>query len=130
MNTHKIGVALLGLTLALSTTLSLSSSGCSSTPNNQPDASHFPDGASGSGGTAGSGTKGRGGSSGSGGASGSGGTAGDSGLPDTGTCKSDSSSCNSCYTDAQAGADPYNACSPYTKNCLKFSGSVPSHPTL
>src|SRR5271154_3655804 len=35
----------------------------------------------------------------------------DTSLPDTGGCKSDSGTCNSCYTDAQAAADPYNACS-------------------
>jgi hypothetical protein len=39
---------------------------------------------------------------------------------DTGMCESDSSTCNTCYTDAQAAANPYNACSPFTANCLKF----------
>jgi hypothetical protein len=42
---------------------------------------------------------------------------------DTGKCTSDASTCNSCYDDAQAAADPYNACSPFTKNCVKFSAS-------
>jgi len=49
---------------------------------------------------------------------------------DTGHCTPDSSACNSCYTDAQSLANPYNVCSPYTKNCVKFTGTVPSHPTL
>jgi hypothetical protein len=55
----------------------------------------------------------------------------DTSLPDTGGCKSDSGACNSCYTDAQAAADPYNACSSYTKNCISFDPTrVPTHPTL
>ncbi len=49
---------------------------------------------------------------------------------ETGTCKSDSSTCNSCYDDAQAAQDPYNSCSPFTKNCVKFTTAVPTHPTL
>ncbi len=49
---------------------------------------------------------------------------------DTGTCKSEASTCNSCYSDAQAAQDPYNACSSYTKNCVKFTTAVPAHPTL
>jgi hypothetical protein len=50
---------------------------------------------------------------------------------DTGSCKSDAGTCNSCYTAAQAAADPYNACSQYTVNCIKFDATrVPSHPTL
>lgn len=45
---------------------------------------------------------------------------------DTGSCQSDSSVCNSCYTDAQAAQDPYNACSIYAVNCTKFdNGRVP-----
>jgi hypothetical protein len=58
----------------------------------------------------------------------------DTNLPDvnldTGKCTSDSSACNSCYTDAQAAADPFNACSSYTKNCVPFTTKVPTHPTL
>ena len=58
----------------------------------------------------------------------------DTNLPevnlDTGKCTPDSSACNSCYTDAQAAADPFNACSSYTKNCVPFTTAVPSHPTL
>jgi hypothetical protein len=50
---------------------------------------------------------------------------------DTGSCKSDAGTCNSCYSSAQAAADPYNACSQYTANCIKFDSTrVPSHPTL
>jgi hypothetical protein len=53
------------------------------------------------------------------------------GIPDTGSCKSDSSACNSCYTDAQAASDPLNACSEYAKNCVSFDPTrVPTHPTL
>jgi hypothetical protein len=53
------------------------------------------------------------------------------GIPDTGGCKSDSSTCNTCYTDAQAASDPLNACSAYTKNCVTFDPMrVPTHPTL
>jgi len=53
------------------------------------------------------------------------------GIPDTGSCKSDSSTCNTCYTDAQAASDPLNACSAYTKNCVTFDPTrVPTHPTL
>jgi hypothetical protein len=53
------------------------------------------------------------------------------GAIDTGSCKSDAGTCNSCYSSTQAGQDPYNACTPYTKNCVKFDSTrVPSHPTL
>jgi hypothetical protein len=50
--------------------------------------------------------------------------------PDTGSCKSDSSACNTCYTDAEAAKDPLNACSPYTKNCVPVSLTVPTHPAI
>jgi hypothetical protein len=49
---------------------------------------------------------------------------------DTGTCVPTSTTCNSCYTDAQAATNPYNACSPYTKNCVPFTTAVPTHPQL
>jgi hypothetical protein len=49
---------------------------------------------------------------------------------DTGSCVTDSSACNSCYSDAQAAANRYNACSAYTKNCVPFTTTVPAHPTL
>jgi hypothetical protein len=51
-------------------------------------------------------------------------------IPDTGSCVSESSACNTCYTDAQAATDPYNACSQYTKNCVPVTLTVPSHPPL
>jgi hypothetical protein len=58
----------------------------------------------------------------------------DTNLPDvnldTGKCTPDSSACNSCYTDAQAAADPFNACSAYTKNCVPFTTTVPKVPPL
>jgi hypothetical protein len=58
-------------------------------------------------------------------------TASDAPSLDTGACKSDAGTCNSCYTAAQAAADPFNACSPYTTNCIKFDATrVPTHPTL
>jgi hypothetical protein len=48
----------------------------------------------------------------------------DTNLPDVGTCTSDASTCNSCYTPAQ---DPLNGCSPATVNCIPFDNSrVPS----
>lgn len=43
---------------------------------------------------------------------------------DTGGCMSDASTCNTCYTASQAAVDPYNACSPYTVNCVPFSNST------
>jgi hypothetical protein len=42
---------------------------------------------------------------------------------DTGACVSESGSCNTCYDDAQAAANPYNACSPFTATCIKFDPS-------
>jgi hypothetical protein len=50
---------------------------------------------------------------------------------ETGSCQSDASTCNTCYTPAQAAADPYNGCSPYTAACIPFDPTrVPTHPTL
>ena len=51
---------------------------------------------------------------------------------DTGSCVSDSSACNSCYTATQAAQDPLNACGPQgeTVNCIPFTTTVPSHPVL
>jgi len=73
---------------------------------------------SGSGSSSGTGSDGSSGSS-------SGGVADATSL-DTGSCVSDASTCNSCYTAAQAAADPYNACSPYTTYCTRFDiGRVP-----
>ena len=57
-------------------------------------------------------------------------TSGDSGggmdvvQIDTGGCVSDASTCNTCYSASQAATDPYNACSPYTVNCVPFSNST------
>jgi hypothetical protein len=51
-------------------------------------------------------------------------------IPDTGACESGSTSCNTCYTDAQAAKDPLNACSTYTKDCVPVALTVPSHPTI
>jgi hypothetical protein len=44
---------------------------------------------------------------------------------DTGSCVSAMSTCNTCYTDAQAAANPYNACSPFTTNCVPFTTPIP-----
>jgi hypothetical protein len=49
---------------------------------------------------------------------------------ETGTCKPEASTCNSCYDDAQAAQDPYNTCSAFTKDCVPFTLTVPTHPTL
>ena len=54
----------------------------------------------------------------------------DTGPTETPDCGSDSATCNSCLTEAGAIADPYNACSPYTVNCVPFTTTVPSHPAL
>jgi hypothetical protein len=49
------------------------------------------------------------------------------GLADVGSCVSDSSLCNSCYSfpDAVDAEVPFNACSSAVGNCVKFTGSVP-----
>ena len=44
----------------------------------------------------------------------------DVGLPDVGACKSDATTCNSCYTPAQ---NPLNGCSPATVNCIPFDNT-------
>ncbi len=41
-------------------------------------------------------------------------------LPDVGSCTSDASTCNSCFTIQQ---DPLNACSPATVNCIPFDNT-------
>lgn len=49
----------------------------------------------------------------------------DAALPDAGDCKTDASTCNSCYTPQQ---DPVNGCSPVTVNCIPFdSKRVPAN---
>jgi hypothetical protein len=41
-------------------------------------------------------------------------------LPDVGSCKSDASTCNSCFTVQQ---NPLNACSPATVDCIPFDNT-------
>jgi hypothetical protein len=41
-------------------------------------------------------------------------------LPDVGSCKSDASTCNSCFTVQQ---NPLNACSPATVACIPFDNT-------
>ena len=56
------------------------------------------------------------------------GTMMDSAALDTGSCMSDAASCNSCYSPTQNMADPYNACSSATANCIKFDNTrVPAN---
>lgn len=122
MNAHKLTVRLTALALVATTASALAFFGCGGTNDtnpmptqrdsgadsttNHPDGGGQPDGGGETGGM-------------------------DTSLPDTGSCKSDSSSCNSCYTDAQATTDPLNACSEYAKNCVPFDKTrVPSHPAL
>jgi hypothetical protein len=54
----------------------------------------------------------------------------DAPVIDTGSCVSDASTCNSCYTPTQAQQDPLNGCAPETANCIPFTGTVPTHPML
>jgi hypothetical protein len=49
---------------------------------------------------------------------------------ETPDCASEATTCNTCYSDAQATADPYNACSPYTAGCVPFTLTVPTHPQI
>jgi hypothetical protein len=50
----------------------------------------------------------------------------DAALPDAGSCVSDASTCNSCYTPV---VDPVNGCSPAAANCVKFDNTrVPAAP--
>jgi hypothetical protein len=95
--------------------------GCSSSNSNNPGPSSHDAGND----TTSSGSSG--GSSGS-----SGGTEGGMDVVniDTGSCTSDASTCNSCYSNMQAQEDPLNACAPETANCIPFTKTVPTHPTL
>lgn len=122
MNTHKLSFRLSVLGSFVLCGL-VTAYGCSSGGSNNPGPSSHDAGndttSSSSGGTASS----------------SGGTTNDSGgsdapVIDTGSCTSDASTCNSCYTASQAAQDPLNACAPETANCIPFTGTVPSHPTL
>ena len=104
--------------------------GCSSSSNGgNPGPSSHEGGADGT--TSSSGGSSSGGSS-SGGSSSGINEGGGQDVPviDTGTCQSDASTCNSCYSATQAEQDPLNACAPETANCIPFTGTVPSHPTL
>lgn len=61
------------------------------------------------------------------GTDGGGSSGGDSSM-EAGNCMSDATTCNSCVTSMQ---DPYNACSPYTTNCIAFDPKrVPQHPMV
>jgi hypothetical protein len=126
MNTRKITLRLTALALLATTSYGFSIAGCGGTnPSNPMPTQH-------EGGTDGTMSH----PDGAGGHHPEGGGPGDTGvdspgLPDTGSCKSDASTCNSCYTAAQAAADPLNACSEFTKNCVTFDPTrVPTHPTL
>jgi hypothetical protein len=49
----------------------------------------------------------------------------DANLPDVGSCVSDASTCNSCYTPAQ---NPLYGCSPFSVNCLPVDNTrVPAN---
>jgi len=98
--------------------------GCSSSNSNNPGPSSHD---AGNDTTSSSSGGGSGGSSGS-----SGGTEGGMDVVniDTGSCVSDASTCNSCYTASQAAQDPLNACAPETANCIPFTKTVPTHPML
>jgi hypothetical protein len=127
MNSRTVSLRLASLAAAAAMA-TVTAYGCSSSNSNNPAPSTHDAGgdstASSSGGSSG-------GSSGS-----SSGSVGDSSggadvvVLDTGTCTSDASTCNSCYTAQQAVADPLNACAPETVNCIPFTGTVPAHPTL
>jgi hypothetical protein len=122
MNAHKLTLSLTVLAL-VATAATVPFVGCGGTANNNPTPTLRD---SGTDSTTNHTDGGNAQSDSSGGDTGGGETS----LPDTGSCKSTSSSCNSCYTDAQAATDPYNACSTYTKNCVPFTTTVPTHPTL
>jgi hypothetical protein len=79
--------------------------------------------------SSGSGSGGNSSTSSSGGtsSSSSGGSA-DGGDAAPSNCTPDASAnCNSCAT---VSTDPYNTCSAFTVNCLKFATTVPSYPPL
>jgi hypothetical protein len=120
MNSLKLSRRL-GTLALVAATACLTAYGCSSSNTNNPAPSSREGGADS---TA---------SSSSGSSSGSAGdSSGGADVPviDTGSCVSDASSCNSCYTAQQAASDPLNACAPATVNCIPFTGTVPTHPML
>jgi hypothetical protein len=98
--------------------------GCSSSGNSNPTPTTFDGGND----ATSSSSSGSGSSSGS--SSDSGGGGNDAPSFDTGSCVSDASTCNSCYSATQASADPLNACASSTVNCIPFTLTVPTHPTL
>jgi hypothetical protein len=124
MKTPKILIHLAGGALVAMAASSLSSA-CSSNSAGNP----APTPEDGGNDVASSSSSGSGGSSGSSGGGGSSSGSSSGGLTDgptpidTGNCQSDSSVCNSCYSDAQAAQDPYNACSAYAVNCTKFDNT-------
>jgi hypothetical protein len=120
----------LALVASVALSAAVAAYGCSSNSAGNNPAPSARDG----GGDATSSSSGSGSSSGStsssGGATDSGGGGVDAPVIDTGSCTSDASTCNSCYTSTQAAQDPLNACAPETVNCIPFTGTVPQHPTL
>jgi hypothetical protein len=116
-------LAVLGLAATLASALAAACSGDDNGSNPQPttDGGAMPDGTT-SGGDSSTGTDSSQAAESS---------ADDAPSLDTGSCKSDASTCNTCYTAAQAAADPYNACSHYTANCVSFDPTrVPNHPSI
>jgi hypothetical protein len=125
MNSQKLSLRLTTLAFVAATAC-VTAYGCSSSNDNgNPGPSSHDGGNADS--TASSSSGGSSGSS-----SGTGDSSGGADVPviDTGSCTSDASTCNSCYTAQQAAEDPLNACAPETVNCIPFTGTVPSHPTL
>jgi hypothetical protein len=125
---HSFRLAVAAVVVAGSAALAY---GCSSNTNDTNPAPSSHD----AGGTDSTASSSSGGGSGSGSGSSSGGIGDSSGgadvpIIDTGACTSDASTCNSCYTAQQAAQDPLNACAPETLNCIPFTGTVPTHPTL
>ena len=110
---------------------SVTAYGCSSNDNgNNPGPSRHDGGGNDS--TASSSSGGSSGGSSGSSSGGIGDSSGGADVPviDTGTCTSDASSCNSCYTAQQAAEDPLNACAPETVNCIPVTKTVPTHPML
>jgi len=99
---------------------SASAYGCSSSNSSNPAPSSKDSGSDGT----------SSGSSGSSSGGGSDGSMNDAVVIDTGSCTSDASACNSCYTQMQQQEDPLNACAPETANCIPFTQTVPTHPML
>ena len=61
----------------------------------------------------------------------SGSSSGSTGCPSSTSCTADGGADAACNSCAVVGCtDTHNTCSPYTTNCIPFTGTVPSHPTL